>query len=153
MALASWPTRRLLALWAGGLVLEALLIFAPAFIARHLHGNRDELLRAGAEQDARWRTAELADSLSLAKQRAASRTARTYSVNASGDTLFPLVRMPSGRPNPEAVATRGERTRQNARYLTVLVVALVPTLLILLTFSWMMVRRRALQSSEHLARS
>jgi len=142
MALASWSTRRILALWAGGLVLQALLILAPVLLARHLLSNRDEVLRVAAEQDARWRSAELADSLSLAKQRAASREARTYSIDASGDTLFPLVHMPSGRPEPAVVAALGERTRRNARYITVIIVALIPTVLILLTLSWMVLRRR-----------
>ncbi len=129
-------------LWAGGLALQALLILTPVLLARHLIANSGELIRVGAEQDARWRAGDLADSLSLAKQRADARAARTYSVTASGDTLFPLVHVPSGRPDPAVVAALGEQTRRNARYLTVVMVGLIPTLLILVTLSWMIVRRR-----------
>ena len=129
-------------LWAVGLVVQALLILTPVLLARHLLANRGELLRGAAEQDARWRIGDLADSLSLAKQRAEARAARTYSVTASGDTLFPLVHVPSGRPDPAVVATRGEQMRRNARYLTVVMFGLIPTLLILVTLTWMIVRRR-----------
>jgi hypothetical protein len=57
-------------LWAGGLVLQVLLILTPVLLARHLIANSGELVRVGGEQDVRWRTGDLADSLSLAKQRA-----------------------------------------------------------------------------------
>lgn len=129
-------------LWAGGLALQALLILAPVLLARHLLANRAELLREGAEQDARWRAGELADSLSIAKQRADARAARTYSVTARGDTLFPLVHVPSGRPDPAVVAAIGEQMHQKARYLTVAIVGLIPTLLVLVTLAWLLVRRR-----------
>ena len=142
MALASWSKRRILTLWAGGLVLQALLILTPMLIARHLIANSGELLRVGTEQDARWRAGELADSLSLARQRADARTARTYTVMASGDTLFPLVRVPSGRPDSATVAALGERTRRNAQYFTVVILGLIPTLLIVVTLSWAIGRRR-----------
>ena len=142
MALASWSTRRILMLWAGGLVLQALLILTPVLLARHLVANSGELVRVAVEQDARWRSGDLADSLSLAKQRADARTARTYSVTASGDTLFPLVHVPSGRPDPAVVASLGAQTRRNARYLTVVMFGLIPTVLILVTLGWMIVRRR-----------
>lgn len=49
MALASWSAKRILMLWAGGLVLQALLILAPVLLARHLIGNSGELLRIDAE--------------------------------------------------------------------------------------------------------
>ena len=111
-------------------------------LARHLIANRTELLREGAEQDARWRAGDLADSLSLAKQRADARAAGTYSVTARGDTLFPLVHVPSGRPNSAAVASLVQQARRNARYLTAAFLGLIPTLLVLLTFIWMIVRRR-----------
>lgn len=142
MTLASWSTRRILLLWAGGLALQALLVLAPTLLARHLLANRAELLRVGAEQDARWQAGELADSLSLAKQRADARAAGTYSITANGDTLFPLVRIPSGRPDAAVVAALGEQTRQRARYLALVVVGLIPTLLVLVTLVWLIVRRR-----------
>jgi hypothetical protein len=130
-------------LWAGGLAMQALFIATPVLLARHLIANGRVLLRVGAEQDTRWRTGDLADSLSLAKQRADDRVARTYSVTASGDTLYPLVHVPSGRPNPAVVAALGEQTRRNARYVTVIMIALIPTLLLFVTLSWMIGRRRS----------
>jgi len=142
MALASWSTRRILTLWAGGLVLQALLILAPVLLARHLLANSAEILRVGAEQDARWRTAELADSLSLAKQRADARAAGSYSITPSGDTLFALVRIPSGRPAPVTVAASNEQVRRNARYITAFILGLIPAVLVLVTLSWMIVRRK-----------
>ncbi len=128
-------------LWAGGLILQALLIITPVLLARQLIANRTELLREGAERDARWRTGDLADSLSLAKQRAHARAARTYSVTAHGDTLFPLVHVPSGRPDSAAVSSRVQQARRNARYLTAAFFGLIPILLVLITFVWMIVRR------------
>lgn len=148
MALASWSAKRILMLWAGGLVLQALLILAPVLLARHLIGNSGELLRIDAEQHARWRTAELADSLSLAKQRADARADRTYTVTASGDTLFPLVHVPSGRPDSASVAALGEQTLRTARYLTVVMLGLIPTVLVLVTVGWVIVRHRNPGSSR-----
>jgi len=129
-------------LWAGGLVLQALLIIAPVLLARHLIANSGDLLRVDAEQHARWRTAEFADSLSLAKQRGEARADRTYTVTVSGDTLFPLVHEPSGRPDPATVRALGEQTRRTARYLTVVMLGLIPSVLILLTFGWVIARRK-----------
>lgn len=142
MALASWSAKRLLTLWAGGLVLQTLLIIAPVLLARHLIASSGELLRVDAEQHSRWRTAELADSLAVVKQRAESRANRTYTVTASGDTLFPLVRVPSGRPDPATVAALGQQARRTARYLTVVMLGLIPGVLILLTLGWLIARRR-----------
>ena len=142
MTLASWSSKGILKLWAAGLLLQALLILAPVLLARHLVADRGEVLRVAAEQDTRWRSGELADSLSLATQRAEARAARTYSVTASGDTLFPLVHVRSGRPDPVVVAALGERTRQTARYVTIAILGLIPSLLILVTVSWMILRRR-----------
>jgi len=142
MTLASWSTRRILALWGGGLLLQALLVLVPVLIARHLIANSGELLRVAAEQDARWRAGDLADSLSLAKQRADARAAGTYSITARGDTLFPLVRVPSGRPDSAAVAASVQQTHRNARYISMIVLGLVPTLLALVTLMWLIVRRR-----------
>ncbi len=142
MALASWSTRRILALWAGGLLLQALLILAPVLLARHLIANSGELIRLGAEQDARWRAGDLADSLSLARQRADARAAGTYSISARGDTLFPLVHVPSGRPDSAAAAVRVQRMHRRARYFTMVVFGLIPALLVLVTLIWMIVRPR-----------
>ena len=143
MALASWSTRRMVALWAGGLALQALLIVAPVLVARHLMGYRAEVLREAAERDARWRTGDLADSLSLAKQRAESRAAGTYSIAASGDTLFPLVRVPSGRPDRASAAIRHRQTSRDARYFALALFGVIPTLLILVTVGWLIGRRNA----------
>lgn len=142
MTLASWSPRRILALWAAGLVLQLLVILAPVLLARHLMAHRAEVLRLGAERDARWRVGELADSLSQSRQRAKSRATRTYSVTASGDTLFPLVGVPSGRPDPDRVAAHFERTKREAGYFAVVFFGLIPTLLILVTLGWMIGRRR-----------
>ena len=143
MALASWSPRRILALWAGGLTLQALLILAPVLLARHLMANSAEMLRIGAEQDDRWHTAELADSLSVAKQRADARAAGTYSVTPSGETLFALVHVPSGRPDSAVVAARSENLERTARYTMALLFGLIPAILLLLTLSWIIVRRNA----------
>ncbi len=142
MALASWSTRRILVLWASGLLLQALLILVPVILARHLIANGSELLRVNAEQDARWRAGDLADSLSLARQRADARAAGTFSITARGDTLFPLVRVPSGRPDSAAVAAIGQQAYRNARYVTMILFGLIPTLLALVTLTWLIVRRR-----------
>ena len=131
-----------MAIWAGGLLLQAMLILVPVILARHLIANSSELLRVNAEQDARWRAGDLADSLSLAKQRADARAAGTYSIVAPGDTLFPLVPVPSGRPDSAAVAAVGQQAHRNARYVTMILLGLVPTLLVLVTLMWLIVRRR-----------
>ena len=141
MALASWSAKRILMLWVGGLVLQALLIIAPLLLARHLIANSGDLLRVDAAQHSRWRTAEFADSLSLARQRAEARAGRTYTVTTSGDTLFPLVHVLSGRPDPATMAALGEQAHRTARYLTVVMLGLIPSVLILLTFGWLIARR------------
>jgi hypothetical protein len=142
MAIASWSTRRILTLWASGLVLQALLVLAPVLLARLLIGSNAQLIRSAAEQDARWRAGDLADSLSLAKQRADARAARTYSITTRGDTLFPLVRVPSGRPDPTVVAALVQQSQRNARYATAVIFGLIPTVLILVTVIWLAVRRK-----------
>ena len=142
MALASWSTKRILMLWVGGLVLQALLIAAPVLVAMYLIDNRAELMRVEAEQQARWRAAELADSLSLERQRADARIAHSYAVTASGDTIFPLVHEPSGRPKSVAIAVGGEPAREMARYFSLILFGLIPTLLIVVTFAWFIARRR-----------
>ena len=141
MALASWPTRRIVMLWAGGLTVQALLILAPVLLARHLMANRAEMLRVGAEVDARWRTADLADSLSLAKQRAEARATGSYTITPRGETLFALVHMPSGRPDPAVVADLHQQMQRQARYTTVVLFGLIPIILVLLTLSWIIARR------------
>ena len=143
MALASWSTRRVLTLWAAGLALQALLILVPALLAQHLVANSAEMLRVGAERDARWRAGDLADSLSLAKQRADARAAGSYSVTPNGDTLFALVHVPSGRPDSAVVAALGRKIQRTARYTTAILFGLIPTLLVLLTLSWIIVRHKA----------
>lgn len=142
MALASWSARRISRFWAVGLALQALLILTPLILARLLVANSADLLRVAGEQDQRWRAGDLADSLSLAKQRAESRAARTYSITATGDTLFPLVHVPSGRPDPSVVAHLGEQTRRKARFFTVALFGLIPSVLVLVTLSWAVLRRR-----------
>jgi hypothetical protein len=142
LALASWSTKRILTLWAGGVALQAVLVLAPTFLARRLIAGSSELVRTGAERDARWRSGDLADSMSLLKQRADARAARTYSVTANGDTLFPLVRVPSGRPDPAAIASFRQRTRRNARYVVAGIFGLVPSLLLFVTLFWLIVRRK-----------
>jgi hypothetical protein len=129
-------------LWTAGLVLQALLILAPILLARHLVANSAELLRVGAERDARWRAGELTDSLALAQQREDARAARAYSIAPNGDTLFALVHVPSGRPDPAAVAALGRQAHLNARYLTTVILGLMPTILVLVTLMWIIVRRK-----------
>lgn len=141
MALASWSTKRIVALWVVGLTLQALLILVPVLLARHLIGNRAEMLRIAAEEDARWRTAEVADSLSLAQQRAEARAAGNYSIAPSGETLFALVHIPSGRPDPSTVASFREEAQRKARYTTMAILGGIPIVLALVTLSWLIVRR------------
>lgn len=129
-------------MWAGGLALQVVLILAPVLLARHLAANSGEFLRVAGEQDARWRAGELADSLSLAKQRADSRAAHTYSVTATGDTLFPLVRAPSGRPDPAVVAAGLRQTRQKARYVSLAILGAIPSILLFVTAGWLFARHR-----------
>jgi len=140
MALASWPTKRILMMWAGGLTLQVLLILAPVLLARHLMANRAEMLRVGAEVDARWRTAELADSLSLAKQRAEARATGSYSITPRGETLFALVHMPSGRPDAAVAADLRQQMQRKVRYTTVIILGFIPTVLVILTLSWIIAR-------------
>jgi hypothetical protein len=122
-------------------MLEALIILAPVLLAIHLSANNADLRRVGAEQDARWRTGDLADSLSLAKQRSDARAGGSYSITASGDTLFPLVHVPSGRPASVAIAVVNQQEHRKARYAMAIILGLIPGVLILLTLSWMIVRR------------
>jgi hypothetical protein len=124
-------------IWATGLVLQALLMLAPVLLARYLIANSAQLLRGAAEQDARWRAGDLTDSLSLANQRAAARVARTYSITARGDTLFPLARVPSGRPDPTAVAARHQQAQRRAPYIVAVIYGLIPAMLILVTVVWL----------------
>jgi hypothetical protein len=141
MAIASWSTRRILMLWVGGLLVQWLLLVSPVLLARHLIGNRAQFLRAAAQQDTRWRAGELADSLSLAKQRADARATQNYSITPQGDTFFPLVHERSGRPDPAVTAVRVQQTERNARFVTAVLVGLVPTILILVTIIWLVARR------------
>jgi hypothetical protein len=140
MALASWSSKRIVAVWAAGLVLQALLILAPLLIVRHLIGKLPEMRRVAAEQDDRFRTSELADSLSLVRQKADARAAGEYSITPSGDTLFALVHMPSNRPDSASIAAARTRVHRNARYISAIMFGLVPTILIVLTLSWMIAR-------------
>ena len=142
MALASWSTRRILTLWAGGLALQALVLLAPVLLARRLMANSAATLRIDAEQHARWRVGDLADSLSLAKQRADARAAGSYSITPHGDTLFALVHVPSGRPDPEVVAAMTRKAERTARYATAILFGLIPTSLVLLTLSWIVMRSK-----------
>ena len=142
MALASWSTRRIATLWIAGLALQTVILAMPVLLARHLIASSGDVLRVGAEQDARWRIGDAADSLSLANQRARVRMARTYSIDARGDTIFPLVHVPSGRPDPAVVADIVKQARREARVVTILMIGLMPALLLGITLVWMLERRK-----------
>ncbi len=90
-AIASWSIKRVLALWAIGLSLQAALIVLPTgWVLAKM-----PTLRAQWEaRNSRWDIAERADSEWIAAQRAAA----TPIVAATGDSLYAVVSMPSGRP-------------------------------------------------------
>ena len=136
MSLSTWSPRRILLLWFGGLALQLALLVTPVWWAFSNAPRRQ------AEWDAlsaRWSIAERADSLSIAAQRASGAT----SVDPSGDSLFALVSMPSGRPTPAPVPTKRARGPQlfDALYL-----GGIPLILCLLTGLWWW-RRPASQCS------
>ena len=147
MALASWSMNRIVALWIGGLFLQGLLILTPVLLARHLKASRAELMRSRPDPESRWRTSEVADFVSQARQRAESRASGDYTVTPGGDTITAVVSMPSGRPSPAVIASFHERTRRRARYVTAVLLGLVPSLLVLITLAWAMLRRREAEPS------
>jgi hypothetical protein len=63
-------------------------------------------------------------------------------LTASGDTVFPLVHVPSERPDSAAIAVRGEQMRRNGGYLALILAGVIPTSLILLTLAWWIARQR-----------
>jgi hypothetical protein len=128
-------------LWAGGLALQALFLLVPLLLARHLMANSGDMLRAQAEHEARWRVGEVADSLSRAKQREDSRASGNYTVTAAGDTMYALVSVPSGRPDSAVVAALGERTRHQARYISIFLFGFIPVSLTVVTLAWLLLRR------------
>jgi hypothetical protein len=141
MSLGTWSARRLLAIWAGGLALQAVLILVPVILTRRfVERNGAQLMREAREADERWRVGDLADSLSLARQRATARASGSYTVTSQGDTLFALVHVPSGRPDSARVAAAVQRTTRTAWYLKIAFLWAIPAVLLLLTAAWLFVR-------------
>jgi hypothetical protein len=98
------------------------------------------LLREFAQREERWKSGDLADSLSVIKQRADARVTGNYSVTSGGETLFALVRVPSGRPDSASIAVYA---RRNERYVTFFALALfggIPAALVVLTILWRLAR-------------
>jgi hypothetical protein len=140
MALASWSTKRMAALWAVGLVLEALLLLAPVIIFHDMFGSVADFRRVVAEQDARARTSALADSISLARQKDDARANRTYSITPAGDTVFALVHMPLDQVAPVSPAVERARVRRSG-YTSLIVLGFIPTVLVVITLCWVDARR------------
>lgn len=141
MALASWSTKRVVALWAVGLALEALILLAPVLIAHELFASMADLRRSVAEYQARASTSELADSISLAKQKDDARANGTYSITPAGDTVFALVHIPLDRPSRSATPLAIVRGRARITYVGVIILGFIPTILIVLTLCWADARR------------
>ncbi len=138
MSLRTWSARRLLVVWVVGLAVQAALIFALTLVARRLvEHDGPRLLREAAAQDERWRGAEIADSLRMVEQRSAARAAGTFTVTTLGDTLFPLVHTPSGRPDTAQVASGVRRTARTARYGGAALLGAVPLGLVAITAAWL----------------
>ncbi len=140
MDLASWSTKRILALWAVGLGLELLLLLAPVIILHEMFGGVAGLRRSVAQYDARARISEIADSVSLAKQKDDARAAGTYSITPAGDTVFALVHMPLDQSTPTSRTVARARARRGG-YISFIVLGFIPTVLVVLTLCWADARR------------
>jgi len=126
MSLSSWRLRRVLLLWFGGLALQLALLVTPVWWA---FSNAPRRRAQWETLSARWAIAERADSLSIAAQRAGGAS----TVGPAGDSLYAIVRMPSGRPNPAPVHSKRSLGPQlfDALYL-----GGIPLLLCLVTGLW-----------------
>jgi hypothetical protein len=100
LAISGWSPRRIAALWGVGLAIQAALLLLPAAWAL----SRAPQTRARWDVlSTRWSIAERADSISIAAQRAGG-AAR---LGPAGDSVYAVVHMPSGRPNPRADRAAG----------------------------------------------
>lgn len=95
LAISGWSSRRVAAIWAAGLSLQAALLLLPTAWAL---ANAPQMRARWEALSTRWGIAERADSISIAAQRAAG----AVRVGPSGDSLYAVVSMPSGRPRPGA---------------------------------------------------
>ncbi len=126
-ALERWSPRRMLALWIGGVGLQAVLLFGPLWWAVSNAAPQRAAIQAVHE---RWDIAERADSLSVASQRAAE--AARHGSSAAGPVG--VVRVPSMR---QSIVARGPTTPSwLARTLSTLWLYGIPVTLLLLTAAW-----------------
>jgi hypothetical protein len=144
MALAQWSWRRMAALWGVGLALQLALVALPLLL---LSAGAPRILRQASGARERWAVAEAADARWAAEQRATALAQGPRIRTSRGDTLYPVVRVPSGRPDPARSAALRARLRRPARVLAAVQFGLVPLALVTLTGAWAFARRRGRQPS------
>jgi hypothetical protein len=145
MALRDWSLKRLLATWGLGLVAEAVLLAGALALGSHL------IVSPGAQQarksyevlSTRWKLGDAADSISRAAQIASARESGTYKVQPTGDTVFAVVGVPSGRPDRTAVSGRITFVNGTAAIASALVFLGIPLSLVLVTITWLIGRKPA----------
>jgi hypothetical protein len=136
LAISRWSSRRIAALWGVGLAIQAALLLLPAAWAL---SNAPEMRARWDALSTRWSTAERADSISIAAQRADG-AAR---LGPAGDSLYAVVHMPSGRPNPRAERAAGSIWK---RAMVAIYSWGIPVSLVWLTLVWR--RRRTDRDNE-----
>ncbi len=95
LAISSWSSRRVATIWVAGLSIQAALLILPAAWAL---SNAPGMRARWDALSTRWSIAERSDSIAIAAQRAGGATR----LGPSGDSVYAVVQMPSGRPNPRA---------------------------------------------------
>lgn len=93
--ISRWSSRRVATIWVVGLAMQAALLVLPTAWAL---SNAPQMRAKLDALRTRWTIAERADSISIAAQRAGG-AAR---LGPSGDSVYAVVSMPSGRPNARA---------------------------------------------------
>jgi hypothetical protein len=93
--ISRWSSRRVAAIWVAGLSIQVALLILPTAWAL---SNAPQMRARWDALSTRWSIAERADSISIAAQR----TAGPARLGPSGDSVYAVVSMPSGRPRPGA---------------------------------------------------
>ena len=138
--------RQLAVAWLVGAALEAVLVLGSAglamrFMRREAPRFRQEAA-AYSTTSARWRLGDAADSLSRERQRTEARINGTYQVQSSGETLFAIVGVPSGRPDSLAVRRQWEATKLTATAITAVIFGTLPLILLIITAFWLLAQMR-----------
>lgn len=150
MKLAQWTPRRVAALWAVGIALQLVVIIAPAlYVAHVVRRDVTRLVQQDTAREARLKGSEQADSVSRIQQLASARAAGQFRLGADGDTVFAVVGMPSGRPDPQRMAALRRSMRRTVDVVLGIEFGTIPLALVGLTIAWFLARRR----SEGLARA